>query len=199
MTDDPKRVDLSDKALFAGIGPPRTDLTAPSPSAGVAAAVELALRAMIAAGLKTEFGWDQTDAERLWASHLSAYGGAAIVTAADDWQRSGTREFPSLSEFETLVASVHRRLHAPPERPEGQPCPECGEYEGQSEHREGRVNLTDPTQGGIGTSRPCSLCRPEQHSLWKAGHFAGRETPSICRCGSPLCPDAKRRARAQRG
>ena len=88
---------------------------------------------------------------------------------------------------------------AAPARKPGVPCPECGEYIGQPEHMEGRVNLTDPTQGGTGTSRPCSICRPEQFRLHQAGHYGPKEGTSLCRCHDPLCPDTKRLERARSG
>jgi hypothetical protein len=194
---EPRRMDLRDEALFAsfpGQGVVPTD--APD---RIVDAVRLALRGLRSANLNPGFGFSMDDAVETWSAKLRAYDPEAIAAATGELISATGGEFPTLAEFETLVASVHRRAHAPAERPDGTPCPECREFRGQSEKREGRVNLTDPTLGGIGTSRPCSLCRPVQHELWQAEHYGPREMPSLCRCGHEECPDAKRLARAKEG
>ncbi|MDE1904855.1 MAG: hypothetical protein KGH75_00205 [Rhodospirillales bacterium] len=159
----PIRQDLGDEALFAGLEPappaPPTDQTLH--------AVTTAIRVMRAANLKLTFGFDQDDAERLWASKFAPYSATAIIEAAGEWIDSGSDEFPTLSEFETVVRGRQTVLDhpAPTSRPPGSACPEC--FATDEEPTDGFVTLSDPTVGGTGVVRPCSLCNPERYEAWE--------------------------------
>ena len=185
----PMRPDLSDTALFAPSG---SDVEALADHhERTLAAVEAAMRVFHGANLPPHYGFDQEDAVKLWTAKLVAYSPTAVLRAADEWVTAEGAEFPTLPEFTTLVASKDRALRRPPEveRPPGQECPECGE-EG------GWVFATRPLDGGIADRRPCSICRPVQLELHRAGHFGPREGSASCHCNHPVCPDTKRREKA---
>jgi hypothetical protein len=195
--NEPRPLDLSDKALFGPLdGEARARREA---GERLGAAVEAAFGIFRGASLRLPYAWDQDDAWDLWVTSLIEYQPEAITTAAGEWVRTAGAEFPTLAEFETLVASKQRTLDAPPpaERAPGESCPECGATE---DDPGGWVYLTDPSVdspnfGAPADVRPCSLCRPEQHDLWQGGHFMPGNGGKACRCKARACRE--RRARHQ--
>ena len=193
MTGDPTRVGdrFSDEALFADHPAQAAVEPATYPTEETAAAVETVLRVLRAANLSPAYGFDAEDAQQLWTARLGRYAPEAIVTAAATWTETEGAGFPTLAEFETVVRSADRKLRHPAPKPEdGRMCPEC---QATPEERRGFVDLTDPTEGGTGTVRPCRECRPEQYELWRQGHFSPRPQGRRCHCNHPLCRDRKAR------
>ena len=190
MSNQPRRPDLSDAAIFADIDRHPVATTGGDPDGPVLAAVTAALRAMRAANLKPSYGWDQADAEQVWAAALHDVSPAAIIVTGGEWARAEGAEFPELGEFEAVARSTERKMSNPPapERDWDDECPECGDAE-----QEGWVYMTDPTEGGIQDRRPCSQCRATQYEMHQRGH--NQPNGGTCRCGHPSCPDTIRRKR----
>jgi len=140
-----------------------------------------------AAGLRTPFGFDQDAAEELWGAKIGRFDLSAVLGAANEWVTL-EKEFPTISEFSMIVEQYHRIGN--PTSHQTRACPECGRSDGEDTF--GWVYRSDPTVPGPMTVRPCSMCRPEMHRMWLAGHFRPVET-GACKCNDPSCRFTKHR------
>ena len=139
---------------------------------------------MTAAGLKTEPGWDQGDAER-GASHRRDLPGRTISGRPTKRQRSGTKESRPLAEFEMAAQGVSRDRRHHLKRSPGEASPERGQVAGEpwwaGVRRQARVRPA-------GHQSPAQPLRPDQHEPAEGEDYHPRKDPSACHANHPCAP-----------
>lgn len=148
------------------------------------------LNALRAAALQPPFGFDQVEAEPLWAAAIGAIDILALTKAAGTFAEHH-HEFPSLAQFMTVANfhdGEHKRLMAAAKAGVHAVCPECDD-----------VLWVTIRHGEDRWARPCSRCLPERYELYRSSHFDAKH---IDRGGCPKCweylPTLRHKARAAR-
>lgn len=147
---------------------------------------------MSGASLQPQFGFDPLSAEGMWAEALAAFDAEIVRDAAIAWiTDKGNMAYPTLAQFVDVVLTCQRKRSISPsyrsEHLDG-PCPECGD--GDPENPTDGFVVHFREDGTVANVVPCSRCKPEQRSLWLAGHYKPRRTPK-CTCGHDLCSDSR--------
>jgi hypothetical protein len=197
---------LNDVEAFADLTPaPVAEQLVPDDAAFVKA--DYILRALIAAGLKTPFGFDIEVARQLWAGRLGQYSINDLETAIGDWVGAPGNDFPSLGDLETVVKELHARRIAdsPEERARtARGCSTCdGLHHVRVKQKSGIIIPTGktmvPTEIEVSVMRPCPDCpeMKERSDLWERGHFdADHQDKGGCPSCWKYMPTQAHRAKA---
>lgn len=143
---------------------------------------QVVLRALMAAGLKTQFNFDIEEAKMLWAARLGRFHIDILTEAISDWISQPGVDFPSVGDVEAQAEYVMGELQREYDNERAfnrQACHECDGVRW--------VRVQDAK--GSGTHmRPCPVC-PEmtaRSELYDRGHFLAEH---IERGGCPSCWD----------
>lgn len=168
------------------------------------AKAKMVLDALRGGALQVPFGFDQEQAEPLWAAAIGEFDVAVLTQTVGVWVKHH-HEFPSLKEFLTIAAfheSERRRADQARQASTKYPCTQCDDV--------GFVTVRTPMVVWDAFHQverevedryavPCSRCRPERFELHRAGHFA---EDHVARGGCPECwdylPTLRHKAKAAR-
>jgi len=151
--------------------------TSPRPDDLAVGKAQLVLTALRSAALRTPFGFDQEQAEEMWGAALGTYSVDLLTAAAGHWILTN-EEFPTLSEFVTLVRWQENEMKRDDQQARNiGVCPEC---EGARYVRvtDPPVTVQDhktkkPVQVASWHMMPCPTCpsMERRHQLYMRGHF----------------------------
>lgn len=173
MSDDGPRRANFDAELFAdAVDRPVAPQLVPDDAAIVKS--QIILRALVAAGLKTEFHFDLDEAKILWAGRLARFKLDVLEEAITDWISAPGRDFPTVGDVESAAISVNSKRAADAEYAKhAHNKPTCVDCDGI---RWVKVFDVDPESGATLQTwhlRPCPSCPEmrERSDLYDAEHF----------------------------
>lgn len=182
-----------------------TDPVLPYPEEEISEKAGIVLDALRAGALQIPFGFDQTEAEPIWAAAIGGFPLEVLTATVGMWIKHHS-EFPSLAEFLTIANfNDHERQRAEAhERAKTKlPCPECDDVHFVTIRGEKTIFDTFRNENRIVENRyavPCRLCLPERYELYQRGHF---DESHIDRGGCPECwdylPTLRHKAKARDG
>lgn len=162
-----------------------------TPDDAAYAKARLVLDALRGGALQPPFGFDQEQAEPLWAAAVGEFPVETLTTTVGTWVKHHS-EFPSLAEFLTIAhfhqAENNRAAHATRAQ-NTEVCRECDglryvtvrptvvmfdAFRGENREVENRYAV------------PCRICLPERYELHQRGHF---DAEHVERGGCPQCWD----------
>lgn len=186
MTSEPRRIgEVLDAELWADHAAVPAEPQLIPDDAAIIKALAI-LRALQAAGLKSQFGFDLDEAKMLWAARLAPFHMDVLTAAITDWISSPGTDFPSVGDVETVAKSIlAKRLRESPEEV-ARTQKSCSECEGLHWLRiEDRDPETRQLTGGH-HMRPCNYCpeMKERSDLYDQGHW---EPDHQDKGGCPKC------------
>jgi hypothetical protein len=133
------------------------------------------LRTLTAAGLRTTFDFDWSEAPRVWAIEIRDFSVEELDEAVREFVESEERDMPTAGQFRSVLLTTRRleEERARAEAASAAPCTECDDIRYVIVHEDGGHS-----------ARPCSRCLPDRYDLYMRNHFT---TQHIERGGCSEC------------